>query len=163
MESLREYCIYQISTFGRRRAVTRSFADGDAYGAEWVETAFRDAGIGYERSEKAKSQLYIEAQSLFARGVISLPDHPILLRELRLLERRTHRSGKDSVDHGLRGHDDYANAALGCAALAMRGGSKYGYDSSLDWIRGPVENAEEDFLRQRFQRHIHGGYFRSWR
>jgi hypothetical protein len=65
--------------------------------------------------------LYIEAQTLlFARGGISLPNHPVLLRELRLLERRTHRSGKDSVDHGLRGHDDHANAALGCAARAMR-------------------------------------------
>ena len=62
---------------------------------------------------------------MFARGAISLPDHPTLLRELRLLERRTHRSGKDTVDHGLRGHDDYANAVLGCAAHAMRGGVRY--------------------------------------
>jgi hypothetical protein len=36
-----------------------------------------------------------------------------LLRELRLLERRTHRSGKDSVDHGRTGHDDFANAVCG--------------------------------------------------
>jgi hypothetical protein len=74
-------------------------------------------------------------QTLFARGGISLPDHPVLLRELRLLERRTHRSGKDSVDHGLRGHDDYANAVLGCAARAMR----RGYDRSMNWVCGDDE------------------------
>ena len=127
------------------QTTTRAFAEllqdyglsevtGDTYAAEWVETAFRDAGIRYVRSEKPKSALYLEAQTLFARGGISLPDHPVLLRELRLLERRTHRSGKDSVDHGLRGHDDYANAVLGCAARAMR----RGYDTSLHglWWRG---------------------------
>ena len=103
---------------------------GDAYAAEWVETAFRDAGVKYVRSEKPKSALYLEAQTLFARGGISLPNHPVLLRELRLLERRTHRSGRDTVDHGLRGHDDYANAMLGCAALTMR----RGYRTSLDWV-----------------------------
>jgi hypothetical protein len=106
---------------------------GDAYAAEWVEASFRDAGITYVRSEKPKSALYLEAQTLFARGAISLPDHPILLRELRLLERRTHRSGRDTVDHGWRGHDDHANAVLGCAAHAMRGG----YNTNLDWIFGP--------------------------
>ena len=128
------------------QTTTRAFAEllrdyglsevtGDTYAAEWVETAFRDAGIRYVRSEKPKSALYLEAQTLFARGGISLPDHPVLLRELRLLERRTHRSGKDSVDHGLRGHDDYANAVLGCAARAMR----RGYDTSLDWVCGDDE------------------------
>jgi hypothetical protein len=110
-----------------------SMVTGDAYAAEWVEAAFRDAGVTYQRSEKPKSALYLEAQALFARGAISLPDHPVLLQELRLLERRTHRSGKDSVDHGLRGHDDYANAVLGCAACAMGGG----YDSSMSWVYGP--------------------------
>jgi hypothetical protein len=36
-----------------------------------------------------------------------------LIRELRLLERRTHRSGKDTVDHPRGGHDDFANAVCG--------------------------------------------------
>jgi hypothetical protein len=111
--------------------VTKIFADllkaydlhsvvGDNYSAEWVEAAFREHGISYQRSDRPKSALYLEAQPLFARGAISLPDLPILLRELRQLERRTHRSGKDTVDHGVRGHDDFANAVLGCAAIAMQ-------------------------------------------
>ena len=98
---------------------------------------FATPASGIERSEKPKAALYLEAQTLFARGGISLPDHAVLLRELRLLERRTHRSGKDTVDHGLRGHDDYANAVLGCAARAMRGGGRYRYPANMDWVRGP--------------------------
>jgi hypothetical protein len=150
---------------------TRAFADllkeydlgtvtGDNFSAEWVVSAFRDCGITYQRSERPKSALYLEAQTLFARGAIALPDHPILLRELRLLERRTHRSGKDTVDHGLRGHDDYANAVLGCAAHAMRGGPE-----NLDWICsddyvgvGPVSiSAKAEYARAQLWAHINGG------
>ena len=50
----------------------------------------------------------------------ALPDQPRLLRELRLLERQTHRSGKDSVDHGRNGYDDHANAACGVLNLVAR-------------------------------------------
>ena len=115
------------------------------------------------RSEKPKIALYLEAQTLFARGAISLPDHPVLLRELRLLERRTHRSGKDTVDHGWHGHDDYANAVLGCAAHAMRGGGRYRYPANMDWVSGPTD--AEEFQRQRLSQHIlrTGGYYRQWR
>jgi hypothetical protein len=65
------------------------------------------------RSDIPKSQIYLEAAPLFARGLVVLPDHPRLLRELRLLERRTHRSGRDTVDHGRNGHDDHSNAVCG--------------------------------------------------
>ena len=33
--------------------------------------------------------------------------------ELRLLERHTHRSGRDTVDHGRIGSDDFANSCCG--------------------------------------------------
>ena len=36
-----------------------------------------------------------------------------LVRELRLLERQTHRSGRDTVSHPKIEHDDHANAACG--------------------------------------------------
>ena len=157
------------------QTTTRAFSDllkeyflstvtGDAYSAEWVEGAFRDGGISYERCQKPKSALYLEAQTLFARGGISLPDHAVLLRELRLLERRTHRSGKDTVDHGLHGHDDYANAVLGCAALGMGSARRYRYDCCMSWVSGTNydDTPERNFLRQRFQSHLlrHGG--RRW-
>jgi hypothetical protein len=86
---------------------------GDNFSGEWVAQAFKTAGVEYARSELAKSALYLEALPYFMRGAISIPNVPILIRELRLLERRVGRSGKDSVDHGASGSDDHANVLAG--------------------------------------------------
>jgi hypothetical protein len=103
---------------------TKQFADlckqyhvgtvvGDNFAGGWVSEAWRKSLISYIKSELTKSEIYLECLPLFTRGLVSLPDHPRLIKELRLLERRVHRSGKDSVDHGRAGHDDYANATCG--------------------------------------------------
>jgi len=94
---------------------------GDHYGAEWVGNAWRDCGIGCERCELTKSAIYLECLPLFARGAVRLPDHTKLLRELRLLERHTHRSGKDTISHGKVGSDDFCNAACGALWLLSGG------------------------------------------
>jgi hypothetical protein len=72
----------------------------------------------YRASPLPKSQLYLEGLPHFMRGLVSLPDQPQLIRELRLLERRTARSGRDSVHHGQSGSDDYANVLFGALYLA---------------------------------------------
>jgi len=92
---------------------------GDAYAGEWVAGAFSDAGMTYERSKLSRSELYIEALPHFARSVVEIPNHQRLIRELRLLERRTHRSGKDSIDHPSNGSDDYSNVLAGAMYLAI--------------------------------------------
>jgi hypothetical protein len=57
-----------------------------------------------------------------------------LVRELRLLQRRTARSGKDSVDQGVGGSDDLANALCGALYLISKAAS--GPAISLDaWTR----------------------------
>jgi hypothetical protein len=91
-----------------------SSVTGDNYAAQWVEHSFKDAGIRYVRAELPKGRLYVEGvacPSLDER--VSLPDHPRLLRELHLLERRMHVGRKDTVDHGRIGAGDYANAVFG--------------------------------------------------
>ena len=50
-------------------------------------------------------------------GTVELLDSKRLTMELMGLERRTGRSGKDSVDHPPNAHDDYANAACGALSL----------------------------------------------
>jgi hypothetical protein len=60
----------------------------------------------------------------FNRNAVHIPNLPPLLKELRGLERRVHRSGKDSVDHGARGTDDYANALAGCMYLCFTAARK---------------------------------------
>lgn len=92
---------------------------GDAFSGEWVAGAFADAGIEYQTSPLNRSALYLEALPHFNRGAVSLPNHERLLRELRNLERRVNRSGKDSVDPPRAGSDDHANAVCGCLYLAM--------------------------------------------
>jgi len=101
---------------------------GDRYGAEWVQGAWQRAGLRYVPSELDKSQIYAEALVTFTMGLVSLPDHPRLIRELRLLERHTHRSGKDSIDHARGAHDDYANAVAGVLRDLS---AYYGYDAEL--------------------------------
>src|SRR5262245_23031595 len=113
-------------------AVTIEFADllksyglarvtGDNYAGEWVVQAFQANGVRYERAAKPKSEIYLETLPHWNRGLISIPHVPRLLRELRLLERRTHRSGRDTVDHGANnGTDDFANALCGACWLVQR-------------------------------------------
>jgi hypothetical protein len=106
---------------------------GDAYSADWVVSAFRECGVTYERAEKDKSALYLEGLPTFARGLVSLPEHRRLGRELRLLERHVSRMGRDRVDHGRGGSDDYANSVFGALNLAMNT-SRYRYDTSMNWV-----------------------------
>ena len=116
---------------------------GDNYSASWCESAFVKAGIKYVRSDMNKSQLYIEALPIFMRQALSIPNHPKLIRELRLLERRTSRLGKDVVDHGKRGSDDFANSVAGLLRTLTSA-----VDITMSWIEG-----EEDENRDGRQSH----------
>jgi hypothetical protein len=112
---------------------------GDNFGQEWVQAAWRSCNMRYTKSELPKSQIYLECLPLFTRGLVGLPEHKRLLRELRLLERHTHRSGKDTVDHGKSGSDDYSNVACG----VLRDLSNYlGY--SLDTLTRACSHEEDD-------------------
>jgi len=86
---------------------------GDKYAARWVSDAFEAEGINYVQSKRSKSDLYLELAPLLAQGRCEILDNRTQTAELRSLERRTGRSGKDSVDHPPRGHDDAANALAG--------------------------------------------------
>jgi hypothetical protein len=127
---------------------------GDNYSAAWVETAWSEAGIKYERSELNKSALYLEALPLFMRGAVSIPHHARLVRELRLLERRSSRIGKDVVDHGRSGSDDHANALAGLLQAMTTKQSTY--DSTLSWVGGPEPGEQPSIWRHPvFQSIIH--------
>ena len=106
---------------------------GDHYSGEWVKRAFEKAGVQYEAAGKPKSQLYLETEPAFAEGRVSLPANQTLLSELRGLERRTHRSGRDSVDHGPGAHDDLANAVCGALWLVRAKRKILIWGSAEDW------------------------------
>ena len=127
-----ELCVIDVvrGTAGRfdPQEVTKQYAQlcrdyhisrvtGDNYAREWVAGAWRGFGFEYIRSQKPKGEIYLEVVPQFTRGLVRLPDHVRLVRELRLLERRTHRSGKDTVEHPRNGHDDHANVTCGVLNL----------------------------------------------
>ena len=72
---------------------------GDHYAGNFPAEQFARCGIRYEQSKKSKSELYIDLLPLINSRRIELLDHPKLISQLTNLERRTSRSGRDSVDH----------------------------------------------------------------
>jgi hypothetical protein len=91
---------------------------GDRYAGEWVREPFAKYGIGYQQADRPKSDIYRDSLPLLNSKQVELLDLPRLAAQLSSLERRTTRSGKDSIDHAPGGHDDIANAALGAVLLA---------------------------------------------
>ena len=62
---------------------------------------------------------------LFAQGRIEILNHPQLIRELKLLERRPRAGGKDLVDHPRNQHDDHANSLALVAAGVIKRKKKF--------------------------------------
>jgi hypothetical protein len=92
---------------------------GDRYGGEWHRERFRAHGLTYEPAEKSKSELYGELLPLLNAGRCELLDNQRFVAQLCGLERRTARSGRDSIDHCPGGHDDLCNSAAGALVLAV--------------------------------------------
>jgi hypothetical protein len=98
-EVLKRYGIAQVS--------------GDRYGGEWPRERFRHHDIEYATSEKNKSELYQAPSPLINSGRCELLDQPRIIGQICSLERRTARSGRDSIDHPPGQHDDLANVVAG--------------------------------------------------
>jgi hypothetical protein len=110
---------------------------GDRWGGEFPREAFLKNGITYKVAEKAKSDLYRDLLPLINSGKVELLDSQLLQRQLLGLERKVARSGKDSIDHGPRGHDDAANAVAGCLTSLMEGDGSFDLyvvrSKAVDW------------------------------
>jgi hypothetical protein len=92
----------------------------DQYAKGWVRGTIEACGAEYKQSKLPRSELYLEGLVLFARGQVRMPSHDVTLREMRLLQRRTAKSGRDSVDHIVGGHDDHANSVFGVLYLVAQ-------------------------------------------
>jgi len=111
---------------------------GDRYAGEWPREQFRKHGVDYEPSEKPRSDLYLELLPALNSRRVSLLDHQRLIVQLVGLERRTSRSGKDSIDHGPGAHDDVANAVAGVLVLTANAPGLFVVTEELmAWARQP--------------------------
>jgi hypothetical protein len=95
-----------------------SKGESDKWGGDWVGEAFRKCRIVIEPCAKPKSDIYREILPELNSGRVELLDLPKLSSQFCGLERRTARSGRDSIDHAPGGHDDIANAAAGALLMA---------------------------------------------
>jgi hypothetical protein len=113
----------------------------DRYAGAWVTEQFGRFNVLAEQSAEPKSVLYQTLLPLINSARIELLDQPRLVNQLCGLERRTARSGRDSIDHAPGGHDDVANAVAGVAAELNRFGS---YDQSYAWVSGAETDPDRD-------------------
>jgi hypothetical protein len=81
--------------------------------AMWVCGRRAEHGIAFEQSARPKSDMYCDLLPLLNAKRVELLDNPRLASQLVALERRTARSGRDTVDHTPGGHDDLANVVAG--------------------------------------------------
>jgi hypothetical protein len=104
---------------------------GDKYAGEWLKEPFRKHGLEYESSARPKSDLYRDSLPLINGKKVDLLDHPRMIQQFVGLERRTARSGRDSIDHAPGAHDDLCNVVAGVIAnIDVR---KYSYDVTMAW------------------------------
>jgi hypothetical protein len=121
--------VEQYSELLKRYGIT--LAIGDKYAGEWVREPFRLAGITYEPSARPKSDLYRDALPLINGKRVDLLENNRCVQQFVGLERRTARSGRDSIDHAPGAHDDLCNVVAGVIAnIDVR---RYAYDVTMAW------------------------------
>jgi len=90
---------------------------GDKFSGDWSLNSYAKHGIEYIRSEKTKSELYLEAESPFNTEIVDLPDKELAITQLKNLIRKTRSGGKDSVDTDSGQPEDEANVIAGVIYL----------------------------------------------
>lgn len=128
---------------------------GDRYAGEWPREQFKKHGIRYEVAPKPKSDMYRDMLPLLNSKRIDLVDSDRVVNQLVGLERRTARSGRDSIDHQPNGHDDLANVVAGVASVLTAG--RTDYDPGK--LAGATSDLKEDdfWKRARLQQFMQSG------
>lgn len=105
-----------VATFaGYMQKYGLRFVEGDRYAGDWPLDRFRGHSIGYQPSERTKSQIYKDWLPALMEKRVDLPDDKRLKSQLLGLDRRPSRGG-DIIDHPKNGHDDYCLPAVASVA-----------------------------------------------
>jgi hypothetical protein len=136
---------------------------GDKYAGEWPTERFRKCGIFYEAADQPKSDIYRDALPLINSGKVALLDIDRLKNQFIGLERKTARSGRDSIDHAPGGHDDVCNAGAGALVSLTKKKSSYNLenffrlpDGSLEDVRS-MDSINESWRQGKLQRFMFSG------
>jgi hypothetical protein len=108
---------------------------GDKFSGDWALHSFAARRISYIRSEKSKSELYLNLEQVLNTGQLEIPNKDTLIQQLKSLIRKTHSGSRDTVDSDGGQSEDEANVIAGCAWLLA--GPTY-HPGDFDW-RLPVK------------------------
>ena len=97
-------------------------------------------GVTVDASARAKSSLYQDALPIINSKKVDLLDHPRMIQQFVGLERRTARSGRDSIDHAPGAHDDLCNVVAG--VIANIDVKKYAYDVTMNWVDALADDSD---------------------
>ncbi|HUU53037.1 MAG TPA: hypothetical protein VMW44_00180 [Candidatus Bathyarchaeia archaeon] len=86
---------------------------GDKFSGDYGSNSFAKHDIGYEKSKKTKSELYLEAESPFNVERVDIPNRERAIIQLKNLIRKTRSGGKDIVDTDSGQPEDEANVMAG--------------------------------------------------
>jgi hypothetical protein len=130
----------------KRYRITRATAD--RWGVGFVDAVFQQCGITITTCEKVKTDLYLSFLPILNSGQVDLLDHEKMISQFCRLERRTSRSGKDSVDHPKDAHDDLCNAAAGAITCVGSGKTEMRISDGAvaSWHRWCIANRKRPSL-----------------
>ncbi len=131
--------------------------NGDKYAGVWPVEAFKSHNIKYEQAAQAKSDLYRDFLPIINSGNVDLLDLDRLTNQLASLERRTARSGKDSIDHAPGGHDDVANVVAGVITSLVTKKGGYDLDGFFRNEAGEIDDSDESYRNARRYRYVGSG------
>jgi len=155
-----EHLLLEFSKLLKSYALNRVVTD--RYALLWPVEQFAHFGISAEQNAETKGLLYVAMLPYLNSARVELLDEPRGIHQICNLERRTVHGGRDAVDHPANGFDDVSNAIAGAISVCAKGGSKYRYDVSMNWVSGPTEDAEKAFAEARMERHIRMYGARRW-
>ena len=112
------------------------------FGLEWPRESFGAHGITYLPAEMNRSELYLAFLPLLNSGRLDLLDNQRMISQFVGLERRTARSGKDSIDHSPMAHDDVANSVAGAICLASVFTAKVPIVAPYIWTKSSLSPAQ---------------------
>lgn len=110
----------------------------DRYAGSWPSDEFKRHGITCASAKKSKSDLYVDVLAAFNSGRVEIPPDDRLVAQFIGLERRTARSGRDSVDHAPNSHDDRSNAVAGLVEVLAAHSRRPRWAVYLDRAEIPV-------------------------
>lgn len=90
---------------------------GDKFSGDFASSAWEENEVDYEKSERTKSELYLDAEGSFNTEIVELPNKKILVAQLKSLVRQTLKGGRDRVDTYRGDPEDEANVVVGAIWL----------------------------------------------